>query len=103
MSIELDQIIGCGTRNGKRYFLVRFKQSKDNEIIDWEAAKPYSAQVMEYFGSRLVWRAIDNILDSDHDDDQPVIETRNQNISEDANRASTSRLDDAPNNIEYEH
>lgn len=100
--LVIDQTIGCGQRNGNRYFLVRFKNATENEIIDWDTAKKYSLQVMEYFGSKLVWNPIQDIEDPETDsNDQssntdPVASTSSQSSA--ANRASRP----PPNDIEYD-
>lgn len=100
---EIDQIIGCGKRNGKKYFLVRFKGSAENELIDWDEAKKYSLAVMEFFGARLAWSAIDSTGDSDRDDDQDDENEGNnakrKKNNEDLSRPSTSTR--PPNEIEY--
>lgn len=104
---EIDQIIGCGQRYGQRYFLVRFKNATENEVIDWSTAKKYSLQVMEYSGSRLVWNPIRDIIDSNtddslndqQDDDARSIPGPSSQSSTSNNRPPPSRL---PNDIEYE-
>lgn len=97
----LDQIIGCGQRNGQKYFLVRFKGHDRNEIIHWETAKEYSVEVMEFFGSRTVWTDIHNIIDPDVDDD--IQEEEQAEDDQSMNRPSTSQqLDSFPNEIEFE-
>lgn len=98
----MDAIIGCGQRNGKKYFLVRYKGRNFNEIIDWETAKRYSLEVMDYFGSRLAWSPLENIVDSDEmnvdiGDEQPQIEEEGSN----SNPILTGQLDNIPNEIEY--
>lgn len=101
--IELDQIIGCGHSQGNKYFLVRFKGEDKNEIIDWETAKQYSADVMEFFGSRTVWTEMQHIIDPDVHGELPDLERMGP--VEDANRPSTSQLsqlDENPNEIEYD-
>lgn len=107
LSLEIDQIIGCGQRNGQRFFLVRFKNGTENEVIDWEIAKLYSLQVMEFFGSRLVWAP----LQVDPEQDQNDLSQREANSIDSINSIpstsrldnapSTSRLDNAPNKIDY--
>lgn len=96
----IDQIIGCGLRDGKKYFLVRYRGEQQSQIIDWDTAKLHSLEVMEFFGSRLVWGPIDRIIDpeivdefNDHTDDQPSTSGINNQ-----NQTSTS-VD--PNEIEY--
>lgn len=97
-SLEIDHIIGCGQRRGRKYFLVRFKHSQQNEVIDWDAAKNYSVQVMEFFGSRLKWASMDNIDDSDNEmqDDQQT-----ENDEANLNNTSNNLLDNAPNDIQF--
>ncbi|XP_031639972.1 chromobox protein homolog 1-like [Contarinia nasturtii] len=116
----LDQIIGCGQRNGKKYFLVRFKHAKENELIDWDTAKQYSLDVMEYFGSRLVWNSVENLIDPDVDDHlmdenevPPSSHTNNSQLnlqtdiakegtSGEASTSGQSNNTFPPNDIEYE-
>lgn len=97
---EIDHVIGCGQRNGMKYFLVRFKGAQQNEIIDWNAAKEFAVQVMEFFGSRLKWSSLDNIIDDSVvesvPNDQHQIDERNRDIA-----PSTSLLDNPIHNIEY--
>lgn len=97
----IDQIIGCGMRNGKKYFLVRFKGERQNEIIDWEAAKKYSVEVMEYFGSRLVWAPIENVIDPERGDNLNENADENQNENDTENMTFTSKSNNLPNEIEY--
>lgn len=102
--IVLDQIIGCGEHRGQKYFLVRFRGQDKTEMINWEAAKQYSVDVMEFFGSRAVWTDLRNIVNPDVDDDSEddaAEETADGNV----NRPSTSQiaqLDEYPNEIEFE-
>lgn len=103
----LDQIIGCGQRRGNKYFLVRFKGQDNNEIIDWEMAKQYSNEFMEFFGSRTVWTEMKNIIVPDMYDN--LQESSDEEIQADVrlNRPSTSQpsssqLDTCPNEIEFE-
>lgn len=102
--LVLDHIIGCGERNGRKYFLVRFKGASQNELIDWEAAKAYSLQVMEYFGSRLVWSSIENIIDPENDDnvdyDDDLDDDHDKQM---ASTSEQSRQNPLPNEIEYEN
>lgn len=103
----LDQIIGCGQRNGNKFFLVRFKGQDETEIIDWETAKQYSIDVMEFFGSRIVWSEMQNIIDPDmHGDLQ---DTAEQDVADEhAIMPSTSResqlrqLDELSNELEFD-
>lgn len=55
---------------------------------------------MEYFASRIVWPPVSGIvgLDQNDDIDDGESNNRNRNIDE----GSTSQLDNAPNEIEYE-
>lgn len=104
LSLEIDQIIGCGQRNGQRFFLVRFKNGTENEVIDWETAKLYSLQVMEFFGSRLVWAPLQ--VDPEQDQNESSQREANQidpipSTSRLDTAPSTSRLDNAPNKIDY--
>lgn len=99
-STEIDQIIGCGQRNGLRYFLVRFKNSTENDLIDWEAAKEYSLQVMEYFGSRLVWTSVHDIIDPECLADQQEAGEPNE-AQASTSTAATLPPSNPPNDIEY--
>lgn len=99
----LDYIIGCGQRNGQRYFLVRFIGENKNEIIDWESAKEYAVSVMEFFGARTIWTEVKNIIDPE------MCEGFQENITResladkrDENEPSTSLLDSCPNEIQFE-
>lgn len=105
----LDQIIGCGERNGHKYFLVRFRGDRQNEMIDWETAKQYSLDVMEFFGSRLVWKSIDTIVDPENDDNLYESNEPTFDQEEDQNMPSTSQnnrftrqINPLPNDIEYD-
>lgn len=98
---EIDHIVGCGERNGARYFLVRFKNGTQNEFIDWEAAKEYSLDVMEYFATRLVWNRVEDLneegavgLDQQDNDGAPTAN---------AGASSRSSAPPPPNDIEYEN
>lgn len=102
----IDQIIGCGERHGQKHFLVRFKGENQNEIIDWETAKQYSLEVMEYFGSRLVWKSIDVIVDPENDDkineySEPSPSTSKTNEPENPSTAQKKPSNPLPNEIEY--
>lgn len=83
--------MGCGERNGQKYFLVRFKGGKNSEIVDWETAKQYSVDVMEFFGSRLVWKSMDEILDPEHGDNLNPEHDDNVQNQPDPNEPSTSK------------
>lgn len=83
--------MGCGERNGQKYFLVRFKGGKNSEIVDWETAKQYSVDVMEFFGSRLVWKSMDEILDPEHGDNLNPEHDDNVQNQPDLNEPSTSK------------
>ena len=98
LATAIDQIIGCGQRNGAKYFLVRFKGQNKNEIIDWETAKQYSIEVMEFFGSRAIWTH--NIADVIVDDVADAVADPSE-TTENVNRASTSQLDECPNEIQF--
>lgn len=103
--IVLDQIIGCGVRHGNKYFLVRFKGQDRDEIIDWDAAKQYSDEVMEFFGSRTVWTKMSNIIDPDVCDDLGENDEQETETDEHLSRPSTSQLhqlDNCPNEINFE-
>lgn len=104
LRLVLDQIIGCGQRNGNKFFLVRFRNSHCNEIIDWETAKTYSVQVMEFFGSRTVWTQMKNIIDSDlyNDQENAVQQTATNTANTTDATPSTSQLDSCINEIEFE-
>jgi hypothetical protein len=99
----LDQILGCGQRNGMNYFLVRFKNATESELIDWEAAKQYSVAVMEYFGSRLVWKPIQNVIDPDMDEAGAGTDEQNQPTESDGALKEIPSTSKAPNDIEYDH
>lgn len=100
-STEIDHIIGCGQRLGMKYFLVRFKGAQENEIIDWNAAKEFAVQVMEFFGSRLKWSSLDEIVDEDVDVDSASNQQRTDDSERNRNVASTSLLDDPINEIQF--
>lgn len=91
-------------RNGSKYFLVRFKNATQNELIDWDTAKKYSQQVMEYFGSRLVWTSVENVIDPENDyiDQQNDADDERSNRNS-SNQPSTSTAHNPPNDIEYDH
>lgn len=78
------------------------KGQNKNEIIDWETAKQYSIQVMEYFGSRTIWTQMKNIIDPELHEDFEENTEQETDIIKHANRPSTSQLDDCPNEIEFE-
>ncbi|XP_055306661.1 chromobox protein homolog 1-like [Sitodiplosis mosellana] len=100
---ELDYIIGCGQRNGQKFFLVRFKGEHKNEIIDWESAKQYSVAVMEFFGARSIWTEVKNIIDPEMCEGFQENATRETvNDERDPNEPSTSQLDACPNEIEFD-
>lgn len=105
-SSVIDQIIGCGERNGKKYFLVRFRGDRQNEFIDWDNAKQYSVDVMEYFGSRLVWNSIETIIDPENDDNLSNLDHDENNIDADRNQkeepSTSSQKNQLPNEIEYD-
>lgn len=99
-------MIGCGQRNGQKYFLVRFKGEEKNEIIDWECAKQYAVSVMEFFGARSIWAEVQNIIDPEMCEGFPENSTR-RNLAnvQDRNEPSTSstnQLDSCPNEIQFE-
>lgn len=95
----IDHIIGCGQRNGIKYFLVRFKGATANEIIDWNEAKNYAVDVMEYFGSRLQWSTLD---DDDNVDDTEDDQQQNQDhVASAIDNASASLLDNPINAIDF--
>lgn len=97
----MDHIIGCGQRNGIKYFLVRFKGSLENEVIVWNAAKEYAVQVMEFFGSRLKWSPLENIVD-DAVDEQDSDDHQHQAVDEEHNlNASANLLDNPINQIHF--
>lgn len=73
-------------------------------MIDWETAKQYSLDVMEFFGSRLVWKSIDTVVDPENDDNlynEPTFDQERE-------RPSTSQInhptrqEPLPNDIEYD-
>lgn len=101
----VDHIIGCGQRHGSKYFLIRFKGQEKYEIVDWESAKQYSVDIMEFFGSRTVWTEMQNIIDPDVLDDFEEDAERETEVDEHVNRPSTSnfhQLDACPNEIEFD-
>lgn len=82
----------------------RFKNATQNELIDWDTAKKYSQQIMEYFVSRLVWTSVENVIDPEND----FIDQQNDADDERSNRnspnlPSTSTAHNPPNDIEYDH
>lgn len=84
---------------------MRFKGQDENEIIDWETAKQYSIEVMEYFGSRTVWTQMRNIIDPDLCDDLQENADQEEASDERLDMPSTSQLrelDECPNDIVYE-
>lgn len=83
-----------------KYFLVRFKGAQDNEIIDWNAAKEFAVQVMEFFGSRLKWSSLDDIADDNANVDVGSTDDQQTNDSE-PNAASSSLLDNPINDIQF--
>lgn len=69
-------------------------------IIDWETAKQYSLEVMQFFGARTVWTQLRNIIALDEElQENPANET---DAAQPLNAPSTSQLDECPNEIEYE-
>lgn len=81
-----------------KYFLVRFKGATENEIVDWDSAEEFAVQVMEFFGSRLKWTSLDNIVDDTEDD----LNDQQQNNDNMPNPPGTSSLLDNPiNDIEF--
>lgn len=96
----IDQIIGCGERHRKKYFLVRYRGENENKIIDWEKAKQYSLEVMEFFGRRLVWSSIENIIDPENVDEFNEDTDNEQN--KDVQIPPTTQKNNPPNEIEYE-
>lgn len=100
---EIDQILGCGQRNGAKFVLVRFKGEKGNQIIDWDTAKNYSIDVMEFLASRSVWPPITNAsTDSDGaSDDGETESSQVQNLGE-SSTSHLKQLNSAPNEIEFE-
>lgn len=109
MFLVIDQIIGCGERSGKKYFLVRFKGERENVLIEWEEAKKYAVEVMEFFGKRLVWQSVDAVIDPENVNVDTVgindLDQRDQPSTSRANQpdGSTSPVNKihAPNDIEY--
>lgn len=96
----IDCILGCGERNGNKYFLVKFRGERQNSIIDWETAKNYSLDVMEFFGSRLVWSSIDSAIDPEmgivfQDEDA-------EGVANERPSTSGTQKPTPPNNIEYD-
>lgn len=99
MIIEILQIDGCGDQNGTKYFLVQFKGEKEKTFIDWDTAKSYSEDVMEYLGRRMVWMPIPEVIGGNND----IIPSDSDSDEEDAS-PNQNRIDelDAPNDIEYD-
>lgn len=96
------QVFGCGQRNGIKFFLIQFKGENVKRIIDWETAKAYFVDIMEYFGSRLAWPPMHELIDpnddnEDYSSDDAVDEPR-KNITEARPGTSASH---APNDIEW--
>lgn len=80
---------------------MRFKGEDKNEIIDWETAKGYAVQVMEFFGARTVWTNMNNIIDPEALDEFQVNAGQERGIGATENTPSTSQLDNCPNDIEF--
>lgn len=103
VSTEIEQIFGCGQQNNTRYFLVKFKGEEEKTFIDWDTAKNYSVDVMEYFGSRLVWQPRYELMNSD--DDQTPSDADSEASSDherNGNQNPIEELENAPNDIEYD-
>ncbi|XP_055308972.1 chromobox protein homolog hpl-1-like [Sitodiplosis mosellana] len=77
------------------------QRERQNEIIDWEAAKNFSVEVMEFFGSRLVWKSLDEMLDPETVDDNTGT---NENDQPSTSNSSTRQptITPPPNEIEYD-
>lgn len=86
-----------------KYFLVRFKGSQQNEIIDWNAAKEYAVQVMEFFGSRLKWSSLDNVVDETVEEVEPdgQQEIPDNVRNESADDRPANLLDNPIHDVEY--
>lgn len=83
---------------------MRFQNDDKNQILDWESAKEYAVDIMEFFGSRTVWTEMRNIINPDENDDFPG-NSDDDDEADDNARPSTSQinqLDALPNDIEYE-
>lgn len=104
-SLAIDHVIGCGQRNGQKYFLVRFRGQNQNEIIDWETAKEHAIEVMEFFGSRTIWTDVNNIIDPeiclDENSGHEMPSTSQRTRQRTENMPSTSQLDACPNEIQF--
>lgn len=101
----MDQVIGCGQRHGNKFFLVRFIGESKNEIIDWETAKEYSIDIMEFFASRTVWTEMRNIIDPDINDELPENEEYDGEAAGNMSTPSTSQmntLNSSLHDIEFE-
>lgn len=73
-------------------------------MIDWETAKNYAVEVMEYFGSRLVWKGIDEVVGPNTDDhvaDLTVDQSEIPSTSSRSSIASKAPPPAVPNEIEY--
>lgn len=97
-SLVIDCILGCGKRDGNKYFLVKFRGERQNAIIDWETAKQYSLEVMEFFGSRLIWSSIDDVVDPEMGNDF----NKDDEGANDEPSTSGTQKPIPPNEIEYD-
>lgn len=78
--------------------MVRFKGENKNEIIDWETAKNYSTDVMEFFGSRTIWTDMNHIMDPELDVHEDEDATNEESVP-----STSQQIEDCPpNEIEYE-
>lgn len=57
---------------------------------------------MEYFGSRLIWTSIENIIDPENDEHLNEHNEADTDNHEDQSQPSTSREKTLPNEIEYD-
>lgn len=99
VSTEIEEVFGCAQRGKVKYFLVKYKGMQEKTIIDWETAKNQPLIFIEFFGARLTWPPIselidpnDSILNDAEDDDE-------ENVNHDPNGGSSG---DEPNDIHWD-
>lgn len=95
---EIEAVFGCAERGKTKYFLVKFKGENEKKIIDWEMAKKYPLIFMEYFGDRLTWPPLHEIIsssDNEDDADPDQDDTTPQQSHESEKQAE-------PNDIEWD-
>lgn len=77
VSTEIEEVIGCAQRGNVKYFLEKYKGMQEKTIIDWETAKNQPLIFIEFFGERLTWPPMleligpnDSTLNNAEDDDE---------------------------------